>query len=137
MPKRAVTKKTAGAPERSFEESLGRLEEIVSRLERGDAPLDSALKLYEEGVRLSRACAAQLKDAERRVEILEDKNGELRGRPFGDAAAREDGGAEDDEAEADDEEEDDDDDTDETDEIDGEAEAGAPDRGRRSPDTLF
>lgn len=86
MNKRSHTKSPARAgqepkPE-SFEIALHRLEEIVSQLERAEAPLEQALALYEEGVKLSRFCSGQLKDAERRVDILEDKNGELRSRPF-------------------------------------------------------
>ena len=68
----------------SFEKALHRLEEIVSQLEQADAPLDKALGLYEEGVKLARLCSRQLQAAERRVEILEDKNGELHGRPLAD-----------------------------------------------------
>ena len=43
-----------------FEGSMARLEEIVSLLERGDAPLDEAMKRFEEGAKLMRACTAQL-----------------------------------------------------------------------------
>jgi len=66
-----------------FEESLKKLEKIVSRLEKGDIPLDESLKLFEEGVRLSRFCNEKLDEAERRVEILL-KNGEgvLEPQPF-------------------------------------------------------
>jgi exodeoxyribonuclease VII small subunit len=83
MSKAKATKPQDGdAP--SFEKALHRLEEIVSQLEQADAPLDKALGLYEEGVKLARLCSGQLRAAERRVEILEDKNGELRGRPLAD-----------------------------------------------------
>lgn len=78
-----VTKKkttTPAAP--NFEKALERLEDIVSQLEGAEAPLEKALVLYEEGVRLARFCSEQLKAAERRVEILEDKGGVLRGRPL-------------------------------------------------------
>lgn len=66
----------------NFEEALHRLEELVSQLERAEAPLETALALYEEGVGLARFCSQQLKAAERRVEILEDKNGRMESRPF-------------------------------------------------------
>ncbi|MCK5241155.1 exodeoxyribonuclease VII small subunit [bacterium] len=66
----------------SFEKALERLEDIVSQLEAAEAPLEKALVLYEEGVGLSRFCSQQLKSAERKVELLEDKNNMLRGRPF-------------------------------------------------------
>ncbi len=50
--------------EQSFEEALHRLEEIVEQLERGDVPLEDSMKLYEEGVALSKACAEKLSRAE-------------------------------------------------------------------------
>ncbi|MGF1465031.1 MAG: exodeoxyribonuclease VII small subunit [Sandaracinaceae bacterium] len=54
----------------TFEELLGRLEGVVERLEGGDLPLEEALAAFEEGVRLSRAGAQRLDEAERRVEEL-------------------------------------------------------------------
>lgn len=48
----------------SFEESLKRLEDIVNRLERGDVPLEDSLRLYEEGLALSKACGERLAQAE-------------------------------------------------------------------------
>jgi len=57
--------KTAKTP--SFEESLSRLEEIVRALEKGDAPLDGALAIFEEGTRLARVCAETLDKAEQKV----------------------------------------------------------------------
>lgn len=56
--------------ERTFEESLGDLEKIVKQLEDGDLPLDQSLKLFEEGVKLSRLCRERLSRAERRIELL-------------------------------------------------------------------
>lgn len=53
-----------------FEKSLARLEEVVKRLESTDLPLDEAMKLFEEGVNLSRDCQKQLEEAEGKVEIL-------------------------------------------------------------------
>lgn len=54
----------------SFEESMGRLEDVVSTLEAGDLPLDAALERYEEGVALVRTCRAALEGAELRVRRL-------------------------------------------------------------------
>ena len=66
-----------------FEDCLKKLEKIVSRLEKGDIPLDESLKLFEEGVRLSRFCNEKLDEAERRVEILlRNEEGGLRPQPF-------------------------------------------------------
>ena len=54
----------------SFEDSIRRLSEIVEALEDGDLPLEQSLKLFEEGVKLSRASQATLDGAEKRVEEL-------------------------------------------------------------------
>ncbi len=62
-----------------FETALKRLEEIVKKLENGELSLDSALQLFEEGIKLSRFCHTKLEEAERRVEILVKNNsGQLR-----------------------------------------------------------
>jgi len=53
-----------------FEKSLQRLEEIVEQLERGDVPLEESLRIYEEGVHLSRSCLEHLRDAELRLKKL-------------------------------------------------------------------
>ena len=66
----ATTKKNAAAPSRNFEQAMTALEEIVRELERGDLPLEDSLKLFEEGVKLSRECQDRLRQAERRIEML-------------------------------------------------------------------
>ena len=53
-----------------FEGSMSRLEEIVSLLERGDAPLEQAMALFEEGAKLLRECTARLDEAEQKVVLL-------------------------------------------------------------------
>ena len=66
-----------------FEKSLLRLEEVVKRLEGTDLSLDEAMKLFEEGVLLSRECQKQLEEAEGRVEILLKKaDGKIVAEPF-------------------------------------------------------
>ncbi len=65
-----------------FEECLQRLEEVVGQLERGDIPLEQALKLFEEGVQLSSSCRKELEEAEGKVEILLKQNGKLQTEPF-------------------------------------------------------
>jgi len=62
----------------NFESSLEELERIVRELERGDLPLEKSLELFEQGVKLSRACQERLNEAERRIEILTRDN---QGRP--------------------------------------------------------
>ncbi len=53
-----------------FEKKLGRLEDIVGKMETGELPLEESLKLFEEGVKLSRDCTAQLNEAEQKVKVL-------------------------------------------------------------------
>ena len=54
----------------SFEAALARLEEIVRTLEKGEAPLDQSIELYQEGDRLKRHCEARLKAAQARIEQI-------------------------------------------------------------------
>lgn len=53
-----------------FEKKLSRLEEIVQKMEKGELALEESLKLFEEGVKLSRDCHAQLTKAEAQVKKL-------------------------------------------------------------------
>jgi exodeoxyribonuclease VII small subunit len=53
-----------------FEKKLTRLEEIVQKMEKGDIALEQSLKLFEEGIQLSRDCQSQLTDAENKIKIL-------------------------------------------------------------------
>ncbi|HVI06418.1 MAG TPA: exodeoxyribonuclease VII small subunit [Sphingomicrobium sp.] len=54
----------------SFEAALARLEEIVRTLEKGEAPLDQSIELYQEGDRLKRHCESRLKNAQERIEQI-------------------------------------------------------------------
>ena len=66
-----------------FEQAMTRLEAIVGELENGDLPLDESLKIFEEGIRLSKNCLKVLEEAERKVEVLvQDKNGKRQLRAF-------------------------------------------------------
>lgn len=60
-----------------FEECLQRLEKLVDELEKGNVPLEQALKLFEEGMQLSASCRKELEEAEGKVEILLKQNGKL------------------------------------------------------------
>ena len=53
-----------------FEDDLKKLEEVVDTLERGDLTLDESVKLFEEGMKLSNACKAELDKAEGRIQVL-------------------------------------------------------------------
>lgn len=69
----------------TFEQALGQLEQIVQRLEKGELPLEESLKLYEEGIRLSRLCHGKLEEAEGRIEVLQK---DTRGEPVLDPGGR-------------------------------------------------
>jgi len=58
-----------------FEQSMRELEALVERLEQGDLPLEEALKQFERGIALTKACQAALKTAEHKVEILLKSSG--------------------------------------------------------------
>ncbi len=60
-----------------FEDSLAELEQLVSQLEQGDISLEESLKSFERGVTLTRTCQKALQDAEQKVQILLEKNGNL------------------------------------------------------------
>ena len=62
---------------KDFESALAELETIVKTLEDGDLALEKSLALFERGVQLSRFCHAKLEEAERRVEILNER-GEIK-----------------------------------------------------------
>lgn len=56
--------------EKTFEEALARLEEIVRALESGSVPLDQSLALFEEGTSLVKLCNQRLDDAEQKIRLL-------------------------------------------------------------------
>lgn len=72
----------------NFEVSLQRLEAIVDELEKGNVPLEQALKLFEEGLKLSSSCRKELEEAEGKVEILLRQNGKLQPEPYEPATER-------------------------------------------------
>jgi len=65
-----------------FEQALRELESLVERLERGDVPLDEALRTFERGVALTRHCQACLQTAQQKVEILLKRSGQPQVEPF-------------------------------------------------------
>lgn len=66
-----MANKKEGKPnERSFEEAIVRLDEIVQRLETGNIALDESLNLFEEGIGLAKYCSERLDAAEGRLEVL-------------------------------------------------------------------
>ena len=73
----------------NFEKALDQLEELVEDMENGDLTLEESLKSFEKGIKLTRDCQAALTQAEQKVQILLEKNGELIAEEFneGDAEA--------------------------------------------------
>lgn len=58
------------AKKMSFEEAMQKLDLIVKQLEQGQIPLEEAIKIFEEGVKLYRSCASQLEEAEKKLQKL-------------------------------------------------------------------
>ncbi len=65
-----------------FVASLDRLEQLVAQMEEGDLTLEESLKVFEQGVKLTRDCQQALQEAEQKVQILMEQNGELIAEPF-------------------------------------------------------
>jgi exodeoxyribonuclease VII small subunit len=66
----------------SFEEAMEQLEQLVGKLENGDVPLEKAIDLFQEGMKLSHLCSQKLEQVERKIEILVEENGSLNKKPF-------------------------------------------------------
>ncbi len=65
-----------------FEQSLTDLQILVERLENGELSLEDSLSAFEQGIGLTRDCQAALSQAEQKVQILLERNGELEQAPF-------------------------------------------------------
>lgn len=65
-----------------FEQSLTDLQNLVERLETGELTLEDSLAAFEQGIRLTRDCQAALAQAEQKVQILLERDGELEEAPF-------------------------------------------------------
>ena len=76
-----MAKKTTQVP---FEKSLQELEQLVEHLEKGEIPLEDSLECFERGIQLTRACQKALQEAEQKVEILLQNQGNERLEPFSD-----------------------------------------------------
>lgn len=69
--------------EKKFEKAIEELEQIVAKLEKGNLSLEESLKLFEEGIKLSRFCNNKLEEAERKIETLQkDAEGKFIKKPF-------------------------------------------------------
>jgi exodeoxyribonuclease VII small subunit len=68
----------------NFEESLNALESIVNQMEKGELSLEDSLKEYEKGMGLVRNCQKTLTDAEQRIKVIVEKNGDITETDLGD-----------------------------------------------------
>ncbi|GMK37958.1 exodeoxyribonuclease 7 small subunit [Paenibacillus sp. CCS19] len=66
----------------SFEEAMEKLETIVMKLENGDVPLETAIELFQEGMRLSQLCGSKLELVERKIELLVETEQGVQRKPF-------------------------------------------------------
>lgn len=66
----------------NFEESMKKLETIVTELENGNLNLDESVKKFEEGMKIAKQCNTILEDAEKKITILLEKDGELKEENF-------------------------------------------------------
>lgn len=66
----------------NFEESMKKLEGIVTELENGNLNLDESVKRFEEGMKIAKQCNTILEDAEKKITILLEKDGELKEESF-------------------------------------------------------
>ena len=66
-----------------FEDTFRKLETIVNKMENGDLSLEDSMKLFEEGMRLSRLCSEKLNEIQKKVEILvKTEDGGITSQPF-------------------------------------------------------
>jgi exodeoxyribonuclease VII small subunit len=70
-----MSQSSKSAKPESFEENIERLDAIVRQLEDADLPLEKALQIYEEGMKLSEVCQKQLQEAEGRIQVLMKRAG--------------------------------------------------------------
>lgn len=68
--------------EANFEELMVKLEEITNKLEKETLSLDESVKLFEEGMKISKECNSKLEDAEKRITILINQDGETKEENF-------------------------------------------------------
>jgi len=84
-----------GRKEKSFEDAMARLEDIVAEIESEDLGLERQFELFQEGMRLARLCDAKLSDVQKSVEIVLKEAGDWKTAPFESGEASEEGGDDD------------------------------------------
>lgn len=66
----------------SFEDNMNNLEKIVAELEKGDLNLDESISKFEDGIKLSKECNKILEEAEKKITVLLEKDGETKEEEF-------------------------------------------------------
>ncbi len=66
----------------NFEEAMNQLDDIVSQLEHGDVPLEKAIDLFQQGMRLSQICGQKLAQVEQKIEMIVEEDGAVAKQPF-------------------------------------------------------
>ena len=84
MVKKTAKKSASKSREIDFEAAIKELESLVERMEQGDQSLEQSLKDFERGVELTRACQQALKQAEQKVQLLQEQTGQTELTPFDD-----------------------------------------------------
>ncbi len=84
MVKKTAKKSTSKSRELDFEATIRELESLVERMEQGDQSLEQSLKDFERGVELTRSCQQALKQAEQKVQKLQEQTGQTELTPFDD-----------------------------------------------------
>lgn len=68
--------------ENNFENQMEKLEQIIAQLEKGDLSLDESVTKFEEGIKISKECNKILEDAEKKITILVNEDGEIKEKDF-------------------------------------------------------
>ena len=84
MVKKTAKKSTSKSRDLDFEAAIKELESLVERMEQGDQSLEQSLKDFERGVELTRSCQQALKQAEQKVQKLQEQTGQSELVPFDD-----------------------------------------------------
>ncbi len=75
-----MAKKRSSPPD--FEQALAELETLVEKMEQGELSLDESLQSFERGIQLTRTCQQALQEAEQKVQVLLEKDGEAQLAPL-------------------------------------------------------
>ncbi|EZH67714.1 exodeoxyribonuclease VII small subunit [Bacillaceae bacterium JMAK1] len=72
-----MTNQTTNDEKLTFEQAMTNLEEIINQLEAGDVPLEQAIDMYQQGMKLSKQCHEQLQNVEKKMDQIVNEDGEV------------------------------------------------------------